>query len=190
MGVRDKRRAPFAWITLEALQQIRRELPVIRQPGARDALLALAEAASNRRDGQHQAGDPLKLLAGLSGLSERRLRAHLRDLEALGLIAIEARRDERGANLPSLYTLCDSPQPDESSDRGARTSDRGDGPHDDPDDESSDPARASKIGLQEVDEKALPSLPSDGAATPSAGEGEQGIVDFDPHNLVWLRRIA
>jgi hypothetical protein len=116
VSVRDKRPA-FTWVTNASLGLIRRTLASGQQLAARNALLALAEAASRRRDGEHREGDTLAELAALAGTSERRLRPHLRELEALGLIQISEEKDERGGDRPTIYTLLDGGS-DDSSDRG------------------------------------------------------------------------
>lgn len=110
MSVRDDRLPPFAWLALDDLERIRRGLPPGRQGAARNALLALAEAASRRRDGRHRNGDgdTLRDLAGIAGVSERRLRDHLRDLAALDLIRVEEARDDAGRDLPTTYVLTGS----------------------------------------------------------------------------------
>lgn len=105
MSVRDDRLPPFAWLALEDLERIRRGLPAGRQAAARNALTSLAEAASRRRDPQRRDGDTLRDLSTLSGVSERRLRDHLRDLESLGLVRIEAAVDEHNRPLPTTYIL-------------------------------------------------------------------------------------
>jgi hypothetical protein len=107
MSVRDDRLPPFAWLALDDLERIRRDVPAGRQAAARNALLALAEAASRRRDGRHrgQRGDTLRELATLSGVSERRLRDPLRELERVGLCRIEEARDAHNRPLPTTYVL-------------------------------------------------------------------------------------
>lgn len=105
MSVRDDRLPPFAWLALEDLERLRRELPAALHVPARNALLALAEASSRRRDGTHRTGDTLAELSRLSGVSERRLRGHLRELARLGLIRIEESVDEHNRPRPTIYVL-------------------------------------------------------------------------------------
>lgn len=106
MSVRDKRE-PFAWVTLRALELIRRELPGREATGARNAVLSLVEAAARRHDGHHAQGDTISELATYAGLTPKRLRPHLLALERLGIIETEARTDEYGRTLPTIYTLLD-----------------------------------------------------------------------------------
>lgn len=129
MSVRDERLPPFAWIALEDLDRIAREVPTNRQAAARNALLGLAEAASRRREGtsRGQRGDTLRVLATLCGVSERRLRDTLQELARVGLVRIEQATDERGADLPTTYVLTGS---DRSSDRADISSDPPDAPSD------------------------------------------------------------
>jgi hypothetical protein len=105
MSVADHRRPPFAWIALQALERVRREVPMSQQRGARNALLALAEAASRRRDGHHKEGDTLRDLAAYGCVSERRMRDQLQILAAAGLVCIEEARDAAGRDLPTTYIL-------------------------------------------------------------------------------------
>lgn len=121
MTVSDRRLPPFAWISLAALKLIRERLPTRSQQAARNALLALAEAASLRHDGQHRQGDTLLELSALSGVSERRLRDHLAELEELGLVRVERRVDDANRDLPTKYVLTEPPGSDETSDRPDET---------------------------------------------------------------------
>lgn len=148
MSVRDERRAPWAWVTISALRTIRSRVAVTRQAGARNALLSLSEAASNRRDGHHREGDTLRTVAALAGMSERRLRDHMRELADIGLIEIRGSHDGAGRDLPKVYVLKDGP--DESSGRS-------DGTADDSPDESSGPnARAGSRGRRRSEEPPSP----------------------------------
>jgi hypothetical protein len=107
MTVVDERREPFSWVALAATARVRRDLPADRQPLALRVLWALAEAASLRHDGKHRDGDTLRQIAELAVLSERRARDGARDLEALGLVRIDARADDHGRTLPTNYVLLD-----------------------------------------------------------------------------------
>jgi hypothetical protein len=127
VSVRDNRKPPFAWVSLAALEAIERGLPRTRQASARNAYLALAQAASSRADHDHREGDPLESVARFACVSSRRLGDHLRDLAGVGLVHIETRRDEVGRDLASHYVILDAPRSDESSDRGDNPSDRSDG---------------------------------------------------------------
>lgn len=173
--VRDKRRAPFAWVTVDALRAIRRHLPTERRTGARDALLALAEAASQRRDAHHEDGDTLAELSALSGLSDRRLRDYLRDLEAIGLIAIETRHDLAGRDLPKVYSLLDAPPRKATGGGSDAASDRGDEPTDGATDGASDPTCAPNVGNQEEEEEDPPSPPSQATGGPSP-QGHLAVI--------------
>jgi hypothetical protein len=154
MAVQDNRRAPFAWLERESLDLIRKRLPATRQAGARNALLALAEAASQRHDGAHQEGDPLRTLAALAGVGERRLREHLQELEGIGLVAITAHRDASGRDLAKTYALLDTP-------RGDNLAPRGDGAR-----ANLAPLARASHGVELQEEEATPS--------PSASGGGQG----------------
>jgi hypothetical protein len=149
MSVRDQRRPSFAWIALSALDRVKQDLPESRQPGARNALLALAEAASRRRDGHHEHGDTLKDLAAAARLSTKRLRDHLRDLERIGLVRILEARDDRGRDLPSVYVLLDG---------GDESSHRGDGRRNETSPDLSPPTR-TRLNREEEEQKHPPSPP-------------------------------
>ncbi len=185
MSVRDARRPPFAWLALDALQSVRRDLPRTRQQGARNALLALAEAASRRRDGVHASGDTLVELAALAGLSDRRLREHLQELARIGLIRIEVARDGSGRDLPTTYVLLE-PWSDE-------TSDRGDATRDGRRDKSSDPTRAGLTPEEEEGEQEPPQPPaSGGSLTAPVRPSGNRQRDRDRHArdvAAWLREL-
>lgn len=138
MSVGDRRKLPpFAWIGLDHLRRLREALPPQRQQGPRNALLGLAEAASLRRDGAHRAGDTLRELSTFTGVSERRLRDHLQELESIGLVAIERPTDYAGRDLPARYVLTDY-TPTETRPAGSdESSDRADGSRDE---SSADPS--------------------------------------------------
>lgn len=170
-GVRDGRRQPFSWVTNDSLRAIRDGLPVTRQAGARNALLALAEAASQRRDGHHREGDPLVRLTALAGVSERRLRDHLKELEALGLVRVEAPRDPVGRDLAKVYVLADAPGSDESSDRGVELSDRSDETADESSVDPSDPTRACEGDKKQENEEVGPDVGGRVATRVGAGAG-------------------
>jgi hypothetical protein len=155
VSVRDARLPPFTWLANDALDTVRAALPVTRQPGARNALFSVAEAASRGCDGRHRGGYTLRGIAALAGVSERRLRDHLADLETLGLVEITAPRDHAGRDLPKVYSLRDVGS-DDSSDRQDTSSSRSDSPADGPTDDSSDPTRACKAVEEEEQETPLP----------------------------------
>lgn len=117
VSIRDDRSAPFAWVSMHGLKTIRRDLEPKAQASARNALFALAEAASNRYDGKHRDGDTLRELAALAGTSTRRLRDHLAALAEIGLVTIESRVDSSGRDLPTVYVLANDSGGDETSDR-------------------------------------------------------------------------
>ena len=144
--MRDGRRHSFALVYLDALDLIARELPAANRSSARNVLLALAEAASRRRDPDRREGDTLGQLAEYSGISVRRLRDYLQHLERLGLVAIEARHDAAGRDLPTLYVLRDA-----GSDV---MSDRSDVRLHAQSDVTSDPTRARPSAVQEEEEEA------------------------------------
>jgi hypothetical protein len=127
VSIRDDRSAPFAWVSMHGLKTIRRDLEPKAQASARNALFALAEAASDRYDGKHREGDTLRELAALAGTSTRRLRDHLATLADLGLVTIESRVDSSGRDLPTVYVLANDSGGDKTSDRvdesSAETSD-------------------------------------------------------------------
>jgi DNA-binding transcriptional ArsR family regulator len=143
LSVRDERLPPFAWVALDALDRVKDGLPDTRQPGARNALLALAESASRRRDGRHERGDTLRELAAAARLSPKRMRDHLRDLEQLGLVRIEENQDRFGRDLPTKYALLDGT--DVSSHRGDSTADK-------TSPEPSPPTRARETGKEREQE--------------------------------------
>lgn len=96
---------PFARVKLDALALIRAELPERRWDGARDAVLALCESAARRRDFGHERGDTLQDLVGFAANGEKRLKDHLRELAALGMVEILPQTDGVGRDLASLYKL-------------------------------------------------------------------------------------
>ena len=182
MSVRDGRRPPFAWVALDALAVIRRDLPATRQAGARNALLALAEAASQRHDGAHADGDPLSEIAPLACLSKRRLRDHLADLKKVGLVRIEERRDDAGRDLSTLYVLLDSPG-------GAKSSYRGDGTPDTEADGSSYPTHAHD--QEEKNKKKSPQPPQAGEdrlPRQPSGNRERDRKQYKREVLAWAAR--
>lgn len=109
MGLADNRRPPFVWLSNESLARIETELPGTRQAGARSTLLGMAQAANARRDGHHEEGDTLAVIARHSCISARRALDYLRDLASVGLVDIEPQTDGRGRALETIYRLVDSP---------------------------------------------------------------------------------
>lgn len=164
MTVHERRLPPFAWLGLDALKRLRETLPPQRQQGARNALVGLAEAASLRHDGQHREGDTLRELSALTGVSERRLRDHLAELENVGLVRIERPTDHAGRDLPARYYLID-PGSDESSDRA-------DGCDDKSSAKPSDPTRA-RVRAQNTEDQKPPLPPAGGRARDRARYQEQ-----------------
>jgi hypothetical protein len=127
VSLRDTRRPPFTWVANDAMAVIRREVPATRQAGVRNAYLATAEAASARGDHEHREGDTIAEIARFACVTERRIREHLQELESLGLIDVEKRRDVTGRDIATRYEIRDAPRSDKSSDQvgqfGAKSSD-------------------------------------------------------------------
>lgn len=168
MNVRDRRLPPFAWISLAALKHLREALPDQRAQGARNALLALAEAASLRHDPRHRDGDTLRDLSALTHMSERRLRDHLGELEAIGLVRIDRPTDHAGRDLPARYVLTDPSGSDESSDRADELDDKSSR-------DPSGPTRAREAAKKERTQK--PPRPPRGANPAGAPGGRGRDVD-------------
>lgn len=109
MSVRDERRSLFARADLDALKLIHDRLPPRSQAGARNAYLTLCEASAMARDFAKREGHTLRKLSDLGGMSDRRLRDHLHDLEDVGLVRIEAHEDPVGRPLATTYVLVSGP---------------------------------------------------------------------------------
>jgi hypothetical protein len=111
MTVRDTRHAPFCWQAKPALAALRAFYDGERLKQRSTAIavyVALTEAASN----QHQQGEVAVIhlaIAEATGTSRSTVKRYLSEFEDIGLIAIERRKVEGGANLPNLYYLLNLP---------------------------------------------------------------------------------
>jgi hypothetical protein len=111
MTVRDTRHAPFCWQAKPALAALRAFYDGERLKQRSTAIavyVALTEAASN----QHQQGAVAVIhlaIANATGTSRSTVKRYLSEFEAIGLIAIERRKVEGGANLPNVYFLLNLP---------------------------------------------------------------------------------
>jgi hypothetical protein len=106
MSVRDDRLPPFAWLDLQALDRIRAEAPSAHVASVRNVYAALTESASRARDPQQQHFRTTRAqLAHIAGVSVKTIDRACAILIDIGILAVEARTDEDGRTLPSIYRL-------------------------------------------------------------------------------------
>jgi hypothetical protein len=106
MSVRDDRLPPFAWLALDALTTIRDKAPSAQVASTRNVYVALAEAASRALDGQQARFKTTRAeLAHLAGVSTKTVDRCCAILAEIGLLSVDARVDDDGRTLPSVYRL-------------------------------------------------------------------------------------
>jgi hypothetical protein len=86
-------------------RRIEDRVPQTRRLGARNAYLALRQAAAEASDFDAARGYTLERLSRVALVSERRLRDSLKDLALIGLVERRAKLDDWGRSEPTLYAL-------------------------------------------------------------------------------------
>lgn len=118
MSVIDRRRAPFCWLELDALELID-GMPAQHRNTARSVYLAFAQLAARRLDGQHRGFEASRReLAEAAGVSVRTIDAYTKRLADLALVGIERQAAHNGASKSSVYVLT---SPSEAAIEGGAT---------------------------------------------------------------------
>lgn len=131
MGVSDRRRAPFCWLSVAALELIARQVPEGTVAGVRNTYLGLAQVAAAARDGHHEGFEAtLGQIAAAANVDRATVKRHLPILAELGLLEVEARTAPNGATLASCYVLLEPGQ--EAGPSEAGSSEQTPGAHDAP----------------------------------------------------------
>lgn len=106
MSVKDQRRAPFCWQSLDDLHAIRANVPRANLSTTLAVYQALTELAAihHRRGGRDGFVETRKVIADTAGVSNRTFDAATTRLEGIGLLSVE-KRQEGTTSLPSRYCL-------------------------------------------------------------------------------------
>jgi hypothetical protein len=109
-AVREARRPPFCFQTLDATAAIRERFDGVRRGTAIAIYATLTEVANEigGADARESFEATRKRIAEMVGISVDTLDRYVRILEQIGLIAVE-RRTAGSVNLPNVWHLCDPP---------------------------------------------------------------------------------
>jgi hypothetical protein len=100
--LRDARRAPFFYVTVETAKVLRANFSGKRLTTARAIYDALAEVANEARSREFEAGR--QYVARYAGVTDRTLDFYAREFAKIGLLELEPRRDG-AVNLPNVWRL-------------------------------------------------------------------------------------